>query len=301
MNKNYIENICAELEFPMEAKAEMLSAWEKVEKEPEALKIWQRWLIEYEKAGYGKEETAVPMDFKAALTDIDIAAQKADIHKYTAELLFFLCLTRQLKQFYKERNIDLKIWHDSCMDLHWKLMECHKVYGIWGSFVAWWFPGFFELKLFALGRLQFELIDFPEEYERLGGSRPEGMTKAINVHIPSCGKLDMEDCHVSYREAAVFFADAFPDGKVAFVCDSWLLFPPHKEMLGEESGIVKFMTEYDIYLTKDSDDDLWRIFNCADISDLSELPEDTSMQRAYKNWLLAGKKAGIGEGIFFMR
>lgn len=301
MNKNYIENICAELEFPMEAKAEMLSAWEKVEKEPEAMKIWQRWLIEYEKAGYGKEETAVPMDFKAALTDIDIAAQKADIHKYTAELLFFLCLTGQLKQFYKERNIDLKIWHDSCMDLHWKLMECHKVYGIWGSFVAWWFPGFFELKLFALGRLQFELIDFPEEYEQLRGSRPESMTKAINVHIPSCGKLDMEDCHASYREAAVFFADAFPDGKVAFVCDSWLLFPPHKEMLGEESGIVKFMTEYDIYLTKDSDDDLWRIFNCVDISDLSELPEDTSMQRAYKNWLLAGKKAGIGEGIFFMR
>lgn len=301
MNKTYIENICTELDFPNDAVVEMLAAWKAVETEPEALKIWQKWLIEYEKAGYGSEKTAVPMDFKAALADIDIAAEKAGIHKYTAELLFFLCLTGQLKLFYGEQNIDLKIWHDSCMDLHWKLMECHKVYGIWGSFVAWWFSGFFELKLFALGRLQFELIDFPAEYERVRGSRPEGMTKAINVHIPSCGKLDMEECHASYRNAAKFFADAFPGDKVAFVCDSWLLFPPHKEMLGPESGIVKFMAEYDIYLRNDSDDDLWRVFNCMDLSNPDALPEDTSLQRAYRNWILAGKKAGIGEGIFFMQ
>lgn len=300
MNKNYIETISKELEFPKEAIDELLLACGAVEAEPEALQIWQKWLTDYEKAGYGNERTAVPMDFRAALLDIDAAAQKAGIHKYTAELLFFLCLTRQLKRFYEERHIDLRIWHDSCMDLHWKLMECHKVYGIWGSFVAWWFPGFFELKLFALGRLQFELVDFPKEYERLRDSRPEGMTKAINVHIPSCGKLNMEDCHASYRKAAEFFAAAFPGDKVAFVCESWLLFPPHKEMLGEKSGIVKFMSEYDIYLEKDSSDDLWRIFDRTDISDPNALPENTSMQRAYKNRLLSGKKAGIGEGIFFL-
>ena len=40
---------------------------------------------------------------------------------------------------------------------------------------------------FALGRLQFELMDFPESYEKTGHVRPEGMTKVINMHIPSCG------------------------------------------------------------------------------------------------------------------
>lgn len=301
MNKKYIEYISTELKFPMEAKAEMLSAWRKVEQEPEALKIWQKWFERYEKAGYEDDEPSDPVDFKAALSEIDISAQKAGIHKYTAELLFFLCLTGPLKGIYEARHIDLQIWHDSCMDLHWKLMECHKVYGIWGSFVAWWFPGFFELKLFALGRLQFELIDFPAGYDRTGKRRPEGMTKAINVHIPSCGKLSMEACHASYRRAAAFFADAFPGDEVAFVCESWLLFPPHKEMLGEESGIVKFMSEYDVYHTADSDDDLWRIFDRIDTNDPSALPEDTAMRRAYKDRLLAGKKAGIGEGIFFCK
>lgn len=301
MNENYIENICTELEFPKEAVEEMVSAWKRVEKEPEALKIWQEWMERYENAGYESSAPAAPVDFRAALAEIDLAAQKADVHKYTAELLFFLCLTGHLKRLYEIRNIDLKIWHDSCMDLHWKLMECHKLYGIWGSFVAWWFPWFFEMRRFALGRLQFELNAFPTEYERVKGSRPQGMTKAINVHIPSCGRLRMEDCHASYRQAAEFFADAFPGEEVAFVCESWLLFPPNREMLGAESGVVKFMSEYEIYHTADSNDDLWRIFDRMDTDDLSALPEKTAMQRAYKERLLSGKKAGVGEGIFFYK
>lgn len=299
MNRKYIEMICTELEFPTEAKKVMLAAWEAVENSPEALKVWQKWMKAYENTDYEKDKEEASMDFGAAFLEIDAAAAQAGLHKYTAELFFFLCLTEHLKPLYEARHIDLKIWHDSCMDLHWKLMECHKVYGIWGSFVAWWFTGFFEMKLFALGRLQFELIDFPAEYEQVRGSRPEGMTKAINVHIPSCGKLDMEECHASYRQAADFFADAFPGKEVAFVCDSWLLFPPHREMLGAKSGIVRFMSEYDIYRTKDSDDDLWRIFDQADTDDLNALPEKTAMQRAYKSRLLSGKHAGTGSGIFF--
>lgn len=47
----------------------------------------------------------------------------------------------------------------------------------------------FEMTRFALGRLQFELMDFPESYEKTGHVRPEGMTKVINMHIPSCGPL----------------------------------------------------------------------------------------------------------------
>lgn len=299
MNENYIESICTELEFPKEAVTGMASAWKRVEEEPEALKVWQEWMERYENAGYESGEPASPVDFGAALAEIDLAAQKAGIHKYTAELLFFLCLTGHLKRLYEVRRIDLKIWHDSCMDLHWKLMECHKLYGIWGSFVAWWFPWFFEMRRFALGRLQFELVDFPAEYERTGRIKPQGMTKAINVHIPSCGRLNMEECHASYRMAAEFFADAFAGDEAAFVCESWLLFPPHREMLGDESRIVKFMSEYDIFRTADGDDDLWRIFDRMDVSDLELLPENTGMQRAYKAWLRGGKRAGIGEGIFF--
>ncbi|MDO4334003.1 MAG: acyltransferase domain-containing protein [Eubacteriales bacterium] len=299
----YIDEICRELDFPPEAADAMLEAWDAVAAEPETYRIWQKRTAEYEKENYAEEESGADaghMNFKEALADIDIAAQKAGIHKYTAQLLFFLCLTRHLKQLYEARNLDLKIWHDSCMDLRWKLMECHNMYGIWGSFVAWWFAGFFELKLFVLGRLEFELIDFPESYEKAGRTKPEGMTKAINVHIPSCGKLEMADCHDSYRRAAAFFADAFPGRQAAFYCWSWMLFAPHKAFLNPDSGIVRFMDEYDIYRTGCDNGDLWRIFNAEYHGDAEKLSENTSLQRGYKSWLKAGNSAGFGEGIFFL-
>lgn len=289
--RDYIEVICRELDFPAKAANAMQDAWQRIADSPQANEIWQKWLSAYEQD--------IRMDYKAMLAEIDEVARLAKVHPYTAKLLIFLCLTKRLKELYEQKGIDLKIWHDSCMDLRWKLRECMENYGVWGSFVSWWFSGFFTMERFALGRLQFELVDFPEEYEKSGKARPDGMTKAINLHIPSCGKLDMEDCHASYRQAAQFFADAFCGGTVAFVCESWLLFPPHKKMLGEKSGIVRFMSEYEILKVEESDDDLWRIFGQADVKHPETLPEKTGLQRAYKERLQAGEPVGTALGIFF--
>lgn len=291
--RKYIAQICADLAFPQEALEDMLEAWDKIRQEPAAGTLFSQWIAAYDKD--------IHMDYKAALSDVDKAAELAGIHKYTAELLLFLCLSRHLEELYKTQGIPLSVYHDSCMDMNWKLFECKKMYGIWGSFVAWWFPGFFELTRFALGRLQFELIDFPKSYEAFGRKRPKGMTKVINVHIPSCGKLDMEECHESYRRAAEFFADAFPGEEAAFYCESWMLYSPHREFLKAGSGVVRFMSEYDIYHTETEDGDLWRIFNRIYDGNPDALPEDTSLQRGYKEWLKAGNHAGFGEGIFFLK
>ena len=286
-----LERICGELDFPDEGTRAMLEAWDAVSGCPGAEQIFEKWI-----AAYGQD---IHMDYKKALTEADGAAKEAKIHPYTARLLLFLCLCEPLKQRYLERKIDLSIWRDSCKDLRWKLMECHKMYGVWGSFVAWWFPGFFDLTRFALGRLQFELIDFPAHYEAAGRKKPEGMTKAINVHIPSCGKLDMEECHDSYRRAAALFADAFLDGRCAFACWSWMLYSPHRTFLKPDSGVIRFMSEYDVYATGEDNGDLWRIFNREYDGRPDDLPEDTSMQRGYKNWLKEGHSAGYGEGLFY--
>lgn len=291
--RTYINEICGELQFPAEATQTMLAAWDSVAACPQAAAGWKEWTDAYEKD--------IHLDYKAALAAVDEAALAAGVHKYTAELLYFLCLTRHLKALYLDKKIDLKIWHDSCMDLNWKLFECKKMYDIWGCFVAWWEPGFYDMTRFALGRLQYELIDIPASYKRAGLSVPEGVTKFINVHIPSCGKLDMEVCHASYRQAAEFFGEAFPGEKVAFYCESWMLYAPHAKFLKPDSGVVRFMKEYDIYHTQEEDGDLWRIFNRMYDGDATVLPEDTGMQRAYKSWLAAGNHAGWGEGVFFLQ
>ena len=290
--KMYIAEICQELEFPQEAQEAMLAAWDALVQCGQDM-VYRKIACEYEK-DYKK-------DLLAATKEADVAAEAAGVHKYTAELLLFLLLTGPLREYYKARGISMKIWHDSCMDLHWKLMECKRVYGIWGSFVAWWFPGFFDLTRFALGRLQFELIDFPEEYMEAGHERPVGMPKAINVHIPSCGKLNRDEYLDSYRQATEFFADSFEGDSVAFICESWLLFEPHREMMPANSGIVGFMNDYEIFLQKESNEDLWRIFHREYDGRPETLPEDTGLQRAYKAWLMDGKKPGFGYGIFFRR
>ncbi len=279
-----LKAICADLDFPPEAIRAMADAEQRIRKDPDAERIWQGQEALYEQDFH--------MDYENALKEIDLAAGKAGVHRYTAELLFFLRLTEPLREFYQERGISLEIWHDSCMDLRWKLTECHEVYQIWGSFVAEWFSGFFDLTRFALGRLQFELMEFPKGCGGAGERK-----QAINVHIPSCGPLDLEKCHEAYQKAADFFSDAFPDGDAAFVCHSWLLFPPNRTMLGEGSRIVRFMEEYDIFEVEEGNGDLWRIFKREDCSDAAGLPEETKLQRAYKKWLLEGRKAGMGRGL----
>lgn len=219
--RTYISEICQELVFPKAAEEEMLRAWDSFKEHAAAGSVLARWIENY--------ETDIHMDYEKALQEIDQAAEAAGVQRYTAEMLLFLCLTKHLKELYIGQNIDLKIWHDSCMDLNWKLFECQKMYGVWGNFAAWWEPGFYDMTRFALGRLQFELIDFPESYEKAGRRKPEGMTKVINVHIPSCGKLDMAECEASYRQAAAFFTDAFPGDEVAFYCESWMLYAPHRD------------------------------------------------------------------------
>ena len=123
-----------------------------------AKETFLKWLLVYEADG--------KLDYKEVLKAADTAAKEAGIASYTADLLIYLLMTAHLKERYQEKGISEQIWLDSCMDLNWKLYECRKMYGIWGSFVSWWFDGFFEMTRFALGRLQFELMDFPESYEK---------------------------------------------------------------------------------------------------------------------------------------
>ena len=186
------------------------------------------------------------------------------------------------------------------MDLNWKLHECRKMYGIWGSFVSWWFDGFFEMTRFALGRLQFELMDFPESYEKTGHVRPEGMTKVINMHIPSW-TVEKEDCEASFRQAAAFFVDAFPGEEIAFFCESWLLYPRHRKFLSPDSGIVQFMSFFDIYKTEEGDGDLWRIYNREYDGNRKPCRRKPRSSAATRNLLLSGGHAGYGEGIFFRK
>ncbi len=223
--------------------------------------------------------------------------EQTGVHPYSSDMIFYLYLAPVLEVLYAQRGLPAK-WFDGAMeDLLCKLNECREVYGIWGSFVAVWFSRFYNFTLYAMGRLEFCLINSPFDYEKDRLSIKKGQ-KCIDVHIPSKGRLDREELAASYKEAAEYFAPML-DAPVAFHCESWLLFEHHKEMLPESSGIRRFADDYSYMCKAPDEGDLWRIFGGEDTDNPEKLSEKTSLQRAYKRWLLEGNPCYGGEGIFF--
>ena len=246
-------------------------------------------------------------DIHSNYTELREAAKRAGemvgVHAYSAELLLFICFSKHLRELYRLRGISDRIWFDSMSDLKWKLWECKAVKGIWGSFVAGWFPGFFNLTRFALGRLQFEIVAFDGEHEKDGKKLKKG-EKVINVHIPiTSTPLDKESRDDAYSQAAEFFKNMTDGAPIAFVCSSWLLYPEAEKILPAHSNIRGFMADYDMIRSKANGEgeygDMWRLFDMDFTGDLNDYPEDSSLRRAYKKFLLDGSRTGSGYGVFF--
>ena len=293
--REVISRFCGEYDYPAEARQALLTAYEKIERTAALREFFDRALAAYAQSPQ--------LDYKELMDALTAACEGGDIPAETASMLLYICLSPQLYRYYEERGLPKETCRASLEDLRWKLFECHQVRGIWGSFVSLWFSGFFNLTRFTLGRLQFELRPFPENYAGAGRVPPVGVQQAVNLHIPSSGPLLPEDCAASYRRAQAFFAGAFPGGETPFVCYSWLLFPEHRQFLPAHSRILQFMDTFDIFDSQPDPQghDLWRIFGREDCSDTASLPEETSLQRAYKQWLLSGHTPGSGSGLFVLK
>jgi hypothetical protein len=226
-------------------------------------------------------------------------AFQAGTHEYTLAMLFFMYCARVLEKKYLQRGIDRKIYVDTMNDLKCKLMECREVYGINGTFVAHWYPQFFTLERFALGRLQYEKIPFPkEDYSKNGYTVRKGSI-VYNCHIPSSGSLTEEMCFESYKKAYEFYKDELGDNPMVIVCHSWLLYPENVDFFPKHSNILKFMSHFDIisYDTHDSFSEAWRVFGKNGLLPPSEWKTETSLQRAFKKHVLSNGRTGNGYGV----
>ena len=239
------------------------------------------------------------LDYAALIAEMTALCESVDVHPYTGHLLLFIRLSRRLLQRYREQGISETIWQDSMFDLRYKLEECHLVQGVWGTFVAKWNEGFFNVTRFALGRLQFELKPFGFTYEQNGVTlTPDSLV--INTHIPRSEQpLTNESVWASYAQAAAFFKDRLQGAPVAFYCSSWLLFEKHREMLKPTSNILRFMSDFSIVETGEYKDygEVWRLFDKRYTGDPDALPADSSLRRAYIALMKKGEKTGWGKGV----
>ena len=226
-------------------------------------------------------------------------ARLINVSYYSTDLLLLVLLSFRAKKFYIQKNISDKIFYDTMLDIRYKLEECKLCKGVIGTFVFWWFNGYFNLKRFAFGRLQFEIKELPEDFVSKDVFLPKG-SKVINTHIPRSGMpLDEDSCNQSFLMAKNFFRDEFNSQKVPFICHTWLFYSGFVNLLQENTNLYKFCKRFTIYKEDEtSGQDLWRFFDTEE-KDFKKLPTNTSLRKRYVEYLLNGGKTGSGLGIYF--
>lgn len=193
-------------------------------------------------------------------------------------------------EFYFLNMRDIAIWNRS----H------EKLYGVPGLREIGWVGMSIQQKLYRIGRLQFEPYEVENDIEACGKLLKKG-SRVLNVHIPEDGRMDPEVCEASFQEAARFFEDRGYEGAGIFICESWLLSPKLKEVLNENSNIIKFQDRFEIYGIiypfRQAEE---RIFGKIS-EDKSSYPEETTLQKAVKTRLLRDPgDFGMGLGIFYL-
>ena len=153
--REYVVNFLNDFDYPEEAKKELIEAYDALVADEFCKSELDRLVKLYEEN--------INLDYGVIFKSTPEMEKKCGVHHYKSELIVFILYSKHLKKLYNENNIDESIWFNSMLDLKYKLLECKAVKNMWGSFVAWWFPGFFNLTRFALGRLQFETSNYDQE------------------------------------------------------------------------------------------------------------------------------------------
>ena len=290
--RTYLQEFMESYDYPREAIDTLLAAYDVLG----ANKDFQGLLAIYDKDRF--------CDYKALLAKCKEIAASTGIHTYTVEFLMFMCFSKKLLQTYLENGYTEAQWRQSMLDLKCKMMVCKSVKNIWGMFVGWWYDGWFRMERFGMGRMQFELLDFPFDSYEKGGKYLRKGDKVINVHIAKTGEsIAPELLEDAYRQATEFFKDEFLGKPIPFFCESWLAYPKLDDFLKESSNIKAFKDRFDIFhvhlYDKGDYSEMWRLYDMDYTGNLDDFPGDSSLRRAYKQYLKEGGQVGEGFGVFF--
>ena len=187
--------------------------------------------------------------------------------------------------FYRAHGICGGIFVDTMKCFSRFVREHKESFGYYGFDREWWMARQLSGLLFRIGELEYEM-------------RKEGGKNVISLHIPSDALLTREKVLHSIRQAGVFLDEKFPEyAKAQIECHSWLLSPTLKEVLPPGSNILAFQELFDIEILGEDQSGEYKVwvFKRSDIP-LAELPQNTTLQRRMKDYLLSGKKVLEAKG-----
>jgi len=212
---------------------------------------------------------------------------------YRQKLLYlFVRFASDAYEEFRIREISDEVYFDTFSDIRIWSEVCYRNYGEYGIQEYGWLQEHVRLRLFRLGRLQFQPIAFEFDWKAEDLS-VEKHQIVLNVHIPEGEPLTPQEVDRSFRLARAFFRGISP----IFTCRSWLLYPGLAHILTPDSNILYFQRLFRIYEVDEASREAeQRIFHRA-ASDPADYEERTSLQRAAKAYLLAGGKLGRGCGV----
>ncbi|MCQ2795186.1 MAG: acyltransferase domain-containing protein [Bacilli bacterium] len=286
---NYLNKILSDLSFDREAQKEVIKAYSLIKDKNDIKKILNLY----------KNEN---VDFPKLINTWQIVLKKYHVGIEIGDLMFCLLLCEKLEKLYKKHKLPHKLFIETMTDLRYKAIECKLVKKKWGLFVTPWYGSFFKLKLFSLGRLQFEVYTFLVDYHDKNITLKKGQP-CLNVHIPRNGeRLDIKEVKKSIARAKKFFKPYFKN-YILFSCDSWFLYKKTLEFAGKDSNIYRFSQLFHLIDTIEvphQEEEMWRLFD-ADTKDLNKLKADTTLRKKYLKYLKSGGKIGLGVGYFIYR
>lgn len=271
MKYNELENLCIQISMPKEALEQIKEAFETMAPYPEE---------ELDKLLH--KET-----WKEGLAVLKDTYSQAD--KGIPVLITALQGALKTKENYDKLGISDKVFYDTMACFSRFVKEHKESFGMYGFDREWWTTRQLSCLLFRLETLEFEIGEFQNE-------------PSLCIHIPSDAVITPEKCRESLEMAEEFFGKYFPQFKYAHMsCSSWLLAPSLQELLPEKSNIVKFQKLFTILNVQPDDKEYisWIFKN--DKLPIEQLPENTSLQRNVKKYMLDGKNIGSGEGIILRK
>lgn len=210
-----------------------------------------------------------------------LKAQLGDDDRGMKMLTCMLVCALQTRINYKNLGISDEIFL-ATMDCFPRFVQEHmESYGSYGFDRDFWTVRQLSGVLFRIGLLEYELSD-----------------GQVCLHIPTGAHLISSEIDISLEKARGFISRFFPAWAASpMTCHSWLLSPALPGLLSPDSNILQFQNRFRIIPEKEQNKEflVW-IFKNREIP-YPQLPENTSLQRIIKQYLLQGGTFVEGRGI----
>lgn len=248
---------------------------------------------------------------KKFLQPFHLDYQKNPINTLEGEEVIFEALAQllDLKFFYDEKGIDRHYFYSSIYDLSYRLeryKKNHGVYGLSDRDIRWLSP-LYKGEIFDLGSLRYQITYFSNEEierqtyqymplpEKWKERFPEG-TPIVMIHILKNTDFRPKKIDASLKIARDFFQLYFPahDFEI-FLCRTWLIYGPTRDILSANSNIASFSKRFEIIAqNRNTKQALDRIYGTNDLAEIEKMEKTSSLEKiAYKNLDKLGVAAGI--------